>query len=177
MWLPGVEGLLWSMAKARTCSTSESIFVFVEKVDKAGAAERCVGSFFDKESLGWGEDGPERDLRTFIAGASASTVKLSADSAAPENLLCGRLRRAAMDSLEEVVGAERGAEPSEMAVGDAGSIVNEGTLSAACCGVTRREPDLGFAGRSTPGGGRGSEEEEFLLEVVECEGCGGMADG
>jgi hypothetical protein len=37
---------------------------------------------------------------------------------------------------------------------------------------------LGLAGRSTLGGGQGSkEEEEFLLGVVECEGCcGGMSD-
>jgi hypothetical protein len=132
-----------------------------------------VGSFFDKESLGWGE-GP--DLRTFIASGSASTVKLSADSAAPEDLLCSRRRAAGMESLE-VVDAERGAEPSELAVGDAGSIVKEGTLSAASRGVARRVPDLCFPGRSTPGGGRGGKEEELLVGVVECEGCGAMADG
>jgi len=154
------------------------MFVFVDKVVKAGAAERCVGSPFDGESFGWGDDGPERDLRAFIADASASTVKFSADSAAPEDLLCGRRRRVDMDSLEDVVDAEGGAEPSEFAVGDAGSIVNEGTLSAACCGVARRVPVLGFAGRSTPDGGWGSEEEEeLLLAVVEREGCGGTVDG
>jgi hypothetical protein len=153
------------------------MFVFAEKVVKAGAAERCVGSPFDGESFGWGDDGPERDLRASIADASASTVKLSADSAAPENLLCDRRRRVGMDNLEEVVDAEGGAEPSEFAVGDAGSIVNEGTLSAACCAVARRVPVLGFAGRSTPGGGWGSEEEEFLLAVVERESCGGTVDG
>jgi hypothetical protein len=167
------------MAKARTCSTSESIFVLAENVDKAGAAERCVRSLtvIDKEFLGWGEDGPERDLRAFIADARASTVKLSAESVVPEGLLCERRRRAGMDRIEEVVDAERGAEPSELAAGDAGSIVSEGTLSAACCGVARRGPDLGFAEGSTTGGDRVSGEEEFLLGVVECEGCGDMTDG
>jgi hypothetical protein len=121
------------MAKARTCSTSESMFVFAEKVISVGAAEWCAGSFFvDKESFGRrGEDGPERDLRAFIADASVSTVKFSADSAAPDGLLCDRRRRAGMDSREEAVDADRGAELSELAVGDAGSIVNAGTLSAA----------------------------------------------
>jgi hypothetical protein len=168
IWLPGVEGLLWSMAKARTCSTSESIFALAEKDDRAGAAERCVRSLtlIDKEFLGLGEDGPERDLRAFIADASASTVKLSAERVVPEGLLCDRRRRAGMDGID-VVDAERGAEPSELAVGDAGCIVSEGTLSAACCGVARRGPDLGFAEGCTTGGDRVSGEEEFLLGVVE----------
>jgi hypothetical protein len=111
------------------------MFVFAEKVVSVGvgAAEWCAGSFFiDKESFGRrGEDGPERDLRAFIADASDSTVKFSADSAAPDDLLCDRRRRAGMDSREDVVEADRGAELSELAVGDAGSIVNAGTLSAA----------------------------------------------
>lgn len=46
IWLPGVDGL-WSMAKARTCSTSDSMFVFVEKLVTVGPAERCGGVFFD----------------------------------------------------------------------------------------------------------------------------------
>jgi hypothetical protein len=103
-------------------------------------------------------------------------VKLSAESVVPEGLLCDRRRRAGKDGME-VVDAERGTEPSESAVGDAGSIVREGTLSAACCGVARRGPDLGFAEGSTTGGDRVSGEEEFLLGVVECEGWGDMTDG
>jgi hypothetical protein len=46
IWLPGVDGL-WSMAKARTCSTSESMFVFAEKLVTVGPAESCGGVFFD----------------------------------------------------------------------------------------------------------------------------------
>jgi hypothetical protein len=127
------------MAKARTCSTSESIFVFVEKLVAAGA--ECgtggfFGGFFEGESLGCGDAGPERDLRAFTADASASTVKFSDDIVAPDGLLlCDRRRRA--DGLVEVVEAECGD-----VTGDAGSIVNEGGLSAACC------------------------EEEFLLAIV-----------
>ena len=51
IWLPGVDGR-WSMAKARTCSTSESMFVFVEKDVTVGPAERCGGASFDAEALG-----------------------------------------------------------------------------------------------------------------------------
>ena len=51
IWLPGVDGR-WSMAKARTCSTSESMFVFVEKDVTVGPAERCGGASFDADALG-----------------------------------------------------------------------------------------------------------------------------
>jgi hypothetical protein len=77
------------------------MFIFAEKVVSVGmgAAEWCVGSFFiDKESFGQRrEDGPERDLHAFIADASDSTVKFSADSAAPDGLLCDRRRCAGID--------------------------------------------------------------------------------
>ena len=171
IWLPGVEGL-WSMAKARTCSTNESIFVFVETLVTVGMgpAERCGGASFVWDSLTCGDDGTERDLRAFIADASSSTVKFSDDIVAPEGLLCDRRRR--VDNLEEVVDADCGAELNEATVGDAGSIVNEGSLSAACCG-TRRGPALDFPGRSALGDdGWGSEEEEFLFAVEVCEGVG-----
>ena|SRR5712671_1903318 len=159
IWLPGVEGL-WSIAKARTCSTSESMFDFAEKLVTVGPAERFGGDFSDGDSLACGDDGPERDFRAFIADASISTVKFSDDIVgAAEGLLCDRLRR--VDSLEDVVEAECGVEPNEVAVGDAGCIVNEGSFSAAFCGA-RLEPPLGFSGGSTPGG---EEEEEFLLVV------------
>src|SRR5712691_4803324 len=75
IWLPGVEGL-WSMANARTCSTNESMFVFVEKLVTVGPAERCGGVFFDRDSLVCGDDGPECALRAFTTDASSSTVKL-----------------------------------------------------------------------------------------------------
>jgi hypothetical protein len=157
------------MAKARTCSTNESIFVFVETLVTVGPAERCGGVFFVWDFLACGDDGPERDLRAFIADASSSTVKFSDDIVAPEGLLCDRRRR--VDNLEEVVDADCGAELNDATVGEAGSIVNEGSLSAACCGA-RREPALDFPGRSALGGGWGSEEEEFLLAVEVCEGVG-----
>lgn len=51
IWLPGVDGR-WSMAKARTCSTSESMFVFVENDVTVGPAERCGGASFDADALG-----------------------------------------------------------------------------------------------------------------------------
>jgi hypothetical protein len=61
------------------------------------------------------------------------------------------------------VDAECGAEPEGLTVGDAGSIVNEGKLFAACF-EARRALALGLAGRSRLGGGRGSEEG-FFVEV------------
>ena len=167
IWLPGVDGL-WSMAKARTCSTNESIFAFVEKLVTVGPAERCGGLFFDWDSLGCGDDGPERVLRAITADASSSTVKFSDDIVASVSLLCDRRRRVE-DTREDVVDADRRAELDGMVVGDAGSIVNEGRLSAACCGADRG-PVLGFPGRPTPGGGWGGEEEEPLLAVEVCEG-------
>jgi hypothetical protein len=167
IWLPGVDGL-WSMAKARTCSTSESMFVFVEKLVTVGPAERWGGVFFDWDSLGCGDDGPERDLRAITADASSSTVKVSDDIVAPVGLLCDRRRRVE-DNREDAVDAERRAELGGMVVGDAGSIVNDGSLSAACCGADRGAA-LGFPGRSTASGGWGSEEEELLLAVEVCEG-------
>jgi len=167
IWLLGVEGL-WSMAKARTCSTSESMFVFAEElatVGAAGLAERCGGAFFDRDSLGCADDGPERDLPAFAVDANASAVEFSDDIVAPDGLLCDRRRR--VDILEEVVDAESGAEA---AVGDAGSTVNKGSLSTACCGA-RRGPSLDLSGRSTPGSGWGSkDEEEFLLALEVCDG-------
>lgn len=164
IWLPGVDGL-WSMAKARTCSTSESMFVFVEKLVTVGPAERCGGVFLDWDSLGCGDDGPERDLRAITADASSSTVKVSDDIVAPVGLLCDRRRRVE-DNREDVVDADRRAELGGMVVGDAGSIVNDGSLSAACC----RGPALCFPGRSTAGDGWGSEEEELLRAVEVCVG-------
>lgn len=167
IWLLGVEGL-WSMAKARTCSTSESMFVFAEelaRVGAAGLAERCDGAFFDGGALGCGDDGPERDLPAFTVDARASAVEFSDDIVAPDGLLFDRRRRE--DILEEVVDAEGGAE---VAVGDAGSTVNRGSLSTACCGA-RRGPFLDLSGRSTPGSGWGGEdEEEFLLALEVCDG-------
>jgi len=159
------------MAKARTCSTNESIFVFVETLVTAGMgpAERCGGASFVCDSLTCGDDGTERDLRAFIADASSSTVKFSDDIVAPEGLLCDRRRR--VDNLEEVVDADCGAELNEATVGDAGSIVNEGSLSAACRG-TRRGPALDFPGRSALGDDGLGSEEEFLLAVEVCEGVG-----
>ena len=124
IWLPGVEGL-WSMAKARTCSTSESMFVFAEE-PIVGLAERHGGVFFGGDVLRCGDDGPERDLRAFTADACASAVEPSDGFVAPDGLLCDRRRR--VDILEEVVDAECG---PDAAIGDAGSIVNDGSLSAA----------------------------------------------
>lgn len=129
IWLPGVEGL-WSMAKARTCSTSESMFVFAEELGTVGLAERCGGVFFGRIFLGCGDDGPERDLRALTVDACASAVEPSDGFVAPESLLCDRRRR--VDILEEVVDAECG---PDAAVGDAGSIVNEGSLSASWRGA------------------------------------------
>lgn len=164
IWLFGVEGL-WSIAKARTCSTSESMFVFVEEIGTVGVAERCGGAFFGGDALGCGDVGPERDLRAFTVEASAP---VSDDVVAPDGLLFGRRLR--VDILEEVVDAECGAEA---AVGDAGSIVNTGSLSTACGGA-RPEPFLDLSGRSPPGSGWGSEdEEEFLLALEACEACDG----
>ena len=59
--------------------------------------------------------------------------------------------------------AECGAEPEGLTVGDAGSIVNDGKLFAACCEALRALA-LGLAGRSRLGGRRGSEEG-FFVEV------------
>jgi hypothetical protein len=128
IWLPGVEGL-WSMAKARTCSTSESMFVFAEELATVGLAERCGGVFFGGIFFGCGDDGPERD-RAFTVDACASATEPSDGFVAPEGLLFDRRRR--VDILEEVVDAECG---PDAAVGDAGSIVNEGSLSASWCGA------------------------------------------
>ena len=61
-----------------------------------------------------------------------------------------------------------------MTVGDAGSIVNEGKLFAACC-EPRRVLALGLGGRSKIGGGRGSEEGCFFVEVDVF--AGGTAEG
>lgn len=60
--------------------------------------------------------------------------------------------------------AECGAEPEGLTVGDAGSIVNEGRLFAACCDAWRTLA-LGLAGGSKLGGDRRSEEEGFFIEV------------
>ena len=129
IWLPGVEGL-WSMAKDLTCSTSESMFAFVEELGTARPAERWGGVFFDRDVLRCGDDGPERDLRVFTVDPRASADEPSDDIVAPEGLLCDRRRR--VDILEEEVDAECGADGE---AGDAGSIVNEGSLSAACRGA------------------------------------------
>jgi hypothetical protein len=129
IWLPGVEGL-WSMAKARTCSTSESMFVLVKELATGGLAERCGGVFLNGDAFRRGDDGPELDLRAFTVEDRAPVVEPSDDIVAPEGLLCARRRR--VDILEEVVDAEGGADS---AVGDAGSIVNEGNLSATCWGA------------------------------------------
>jgi hypothetical protein len=119
------------MAKARTCSTSESMFVFAEELATVGLAERCGGVFFGGGIfLGCGDDGPERDLRAFTVDACASAVKPSDGFVAPEGLLFGRRRR--VDILEEVVDAECG---PDAAVGDAGSIFNDGSLSASWRGA------------------------------------------
>ena len=155
------------MAKARTCSTSESMFDFAEELATVGAglAARCGGAFLDGDVLGCGDDGPERDLRAFTVDANAPVVEFSDDLGALDCLLCARRWR--VDILEEVVDADCGAEA---AVGDAGSIVNVGSLSTACCGA-RSGPSLGLSGRSTPGNGWGCEdEEEFLLAVEVCDG-------
>lgn len=114
------------MAKARTCSTSESMFVFVEELAIVELAERCAGALFGGVLLGCGDGGPEGDLRAITVDACAWAVEPSDGFVAPEGLLCGRRRR--VDILEEVVDAECG---PDTAVGDAGSIVNEGILSAA----------------------------------------------
>lgn len=133
IWLPGVEGL-WSMAKARTCSTSESMFVFAEELATVGlVAERCGGGFFGGVFLGCvflgcGDEGPERDLRAFTVDACASAVDPSDGFVVPEGLLCDRRRR--VDILEEVVDAEWGPGAAAV-VGEAGSIVNEGSLLSA----------------------------------------------
>ena len=137
------------------------MFVFAEEIGTVGLAERCGGAFFVGGVLGCGDVGPERDLRPF----TAKSVSVSDDIVAPDGLLCGRRRR--VDILEEVVDAECGAEA---AVGDAGSIVNTGSLSTTCCGA-RPEPSLDLSGRSTPGSGWGSDdEEEFLLALEVCDG-------
>jgi hypothetical protein len=127
IWLPGVEGL-GSMARARTCSTNESMFVLAEEVATVGIAERCGGVCFGGIFFGCGDDGPERDLRAFALDSCASAVEPSDGFVVPEGLLCDRRRRE--DILEEVVDAECGPD-----VGDAGSIVNEGRLSAAWRGA------------------------------------------
>ena len=160
IWLPGVEGL-WSMAKARTCSTSESMFVFAAE-ELATVGERCGGVFFGGVFLGSGDDGPERDLRAFTVCTSA--VEPSDGFVAPEGLLCARRRR--VDILEEVVDAECG---PDAAVGDAGSIVNEGRLSAAWRGA-RLGPSLDSEPSVPSGGWEGEDEEDFLLAF----GCGGV---
>jgi hypothetical protein len=107
------------------------MFAVVEKLVTVGPAERCGGVFFDRDSLVCGDDGPERALRAFTTDASSSTVKLSDDIVGTECLLFDRRRR--VDNLEEVVEADCGPEPCNMTVGDAGSIVNEGSLSVTCC--------------------------------------------
>jgi hypothetical protein len=161
IWLPGVEGL-WSMAKARTCSTSESMFVFAaEELDTVGLAERGGGVFFGGVFLGCGDDGPERDLRAFTVRASA--VEPPDGFVAPGGLMCDRRRR--VDILEEVVDAESG---PDAAVGDAGSIVNEGRLSAAWRGA-RWGPSLDSELSVRSSGWEGEDEEDFLLAF----GCGG----
>ena len=118
------------MANDRTCSTNESMFVLVEKLVTVGPAERCGGVSFDRDSLECGDDGPECALRAFTTDASSSNVNVSDDIVAIECLLFGRRRR--VDNLEEVVDADCGAELFDMTVGDAGSIVSEGSLSATC---------------------------------------------
>jgi hypothetical protein len=105
-------------------------------------------------------------LRAFTADARSSTVKFSDDIVAV-GLFCDRRRR--VDNREDVVDADRRAELDSMVVGDAGSIVNEGSLSAVCSGAGRGAA-LDFPGRSTPDGGWGSGEEELLLAVEVCEG-------
>ena len=158
IWLPGVEGL-WSMAKARTCSTSESMFVFAaEELATAGLAERCGGVFFGGVFLGCGDDGPERDLRPFTVDACETS-----DGFVAEGLLLDRRRR--VDILEEVVDAECG---PDAAVGDAGSIVNEGKLSAAWRGA-RWGPSLDSELSAPNSGWAGEDEEDFLL-AFDCRG-------
>ncbi len=106
------------------------MFAFVKELATGGPAERCGGVFLDGGAFGRGDDGPELDLRAFTLEARAPVVEPSDDIVAPEGLLCARRRR--VDILEEVVDAEGGADA---AVGDAGSIVNEGSLSATCWGA------------------------------------------
>ena len=72
------------------------------------------------------------------------------------------------------MGADCGADPEGLTVGDAGSIVNEGKLFAACC-EARRTLALGLAVRSKLGGDRGSEDEGFFVEVDVL--VGGTAEG
>lgn len=104
------------------------MFVFAEELATVGPAER--GVFFGGMFFGCGDDGPERDLRAFTVDTCASAVDPSNGFVPPEGLLCGRRRR--VDILEEVVDAECG---PDAAVGDAGSIVNEGSLSASWRGA------------------------------------------
>jgi hypothetical protein len=108
------------------------MFVFAEELATVGLAERCGGGgvFFGGVSFGCGDDGPERDLRAFTVDTCTSAVKLSDRFVTPEGLLCDRRRR--VDILEEVVDADCG---PDAAVGDAGSIVNEGRLSVAWRGA------------------------------------------
>jgi hypothetical protein len=106
------------------------MFVFAEELGTVGLAERCGGVFFGRIFLGCGDDGPERDLRALTVDACASAVEPSDGFVAPESLLCDRRRR--VDILEEVVDAGCG---PDAAVGDAGSIVNEGSLSASWRGA------------------------------------------
>lgn len=72
-----------------------------------------------------------------------------------------------------LVDADCGAEPERLTVGDAGSIVNEGKLFAACC-EARRVLTLGLGGRSKIGEDRGCEEGFFVKVDVFV---GGTADG
>jgi len=106
------------------------MFAFVEELGTGRPAERWGGVFFDRDVLRCGDDGPERDLRVFTVDPRASADEPSDDIVAPEGLLCDRRRR--VDILEEEVDAECGADGE---AGDAGSIVNEGSLSAACRGA------------------------------------------
>lgn len=171
IWLLGVEGL-WSMAKARTCSTNESMFVFAEELDTVGAAERCDEASFGGDALGSGDDGPERDWPAFKVDASASAGEFLDDIVAPEGLLFDRRRR--VDILEEVVDAEGGAEA---AVGEAGSTVNKGSLSTTTRRGARRGPSLDLSGMSTLGSGWGEDEEEFLLALEVCDGADTIEGG
>ncbi len=134
------------------------MFVFAEELVTVGPAERCGGVF-----LGCGDDGPERDLRAFTVDTCAPAVEPSDGFVAPEGLLCDRRRR--VDILEEVVDAESG---PDAAVGDAGSIVNEGSLSAATRGA-RWDPSLDSE-LSAPSSGWEGDEEDFLLAFEVCDG-------
>jgi hypothetical protein len=142
------------------------MFVFAEKLVTVGPAERCGGVF-----LGCGDDGPERDLRGFTVDACAPAVEPSDGFVAPEGLFCDRRRR--VDILEEVVDAECG---PNAAVGDAGSIVNEGSFLSAATRGARWDPSLDSELSAPSSGWEGDDNDDFLLAFEVCDGADEGAD-